>query len=51
MIISDLIKYLEVLLEKHWDLQITVQYRDSWWNYHGQDEDCMPIVKDWKIIM
>jgi len=51
MKISELIEQLQSLQENHWDIQVTVQYRDSWWCYYWQDEDCTPWYKDWKIIL
>lgn len=51
MKISELIKELELVLEKDWDLQVVVQYRDGWWSYHWQDDDCSPFVKDWRVIL
>lgn len=48
MKISELIKELEKFLDKDWDLQVVVQYRDGWWCYPWRDDDCSPFVRDWK---
>lgn len=51
MKISELIKELEDTLEKVWDLQVVVQYRDEWWPYYWYDYDCAPIIKNWKVVL
>ena len=51
MTVSELIEKLKSIQANEWDLQVVVQYRDSWWCYSWQDEDCTPLYKNWKIIL
>lgn len=51
MLVSEMINNLESILDANWDLEVFVQYRDSWWDYHWQDDYCTPIVEEWKVIL
>lgn len=51
MKISEMINNLESILQANWDLEVVVQYRDSWWEYYWQDDYCTPNVIEWKVIL
>jgi hypothetical protein len=54
MRILELIQELEKINSENWNIEVAVQYRDSWWDYKGYDEDLYLTIKpiwDWKLLL
>ena len=51
MKITELIKFLEEVKEKHGDIEVVVQYRDSGGSYYGTDTDIYCEVENETVIL